>query len=129
MSTGAKHLHGDRPAYLSACKRLTRFPPVCIIIIDKMNTDSNKVERVIGLDSHPDSFTAAILRGPTPAGAVVEKIFNKLPMSQLESWARKNTTAGDLLVLEASGNSFQLVRTLACFQRQAQVQERWHLGK
>src|SRR5437016_2283947 len=30
MSTGAKHLHGDRPAYLSACKRLTRFPSVCI---------------------------------------------------------------------------------------------------
>ncbi len=27
MSTGAKHLHGDRPAYLSACKRLTRFRP------------------------------------------------------------------------------------------------------
>jgi len=23
MSTGAKHLHGDRPAYLSACQRLT----------------------------------------------------------------------------------------------------------
>ena len=27
MSTGAKHLHGDRPAYLSACKRLPRFRP------------------------------------------------------------------------------------------------------
>ena len=27
MSTGAKHLHGDRPEYLSACKRLTRFRP------------------------------------------------------------------------------------------------------
>src|SRR5260370_918763 len=27
MSTGAKHLHGDRPAYLSACKRLTRWRP------------------------------------------------------------------------------------------------------
>jgi len=26
MSTGAKHLHGDRPEYLSAWKRLTRFP-------------------------------------------------------------------------------------------------------
>jgi hypothetical protein len=25
MSTGAKHLHGDRPAYLSACQRLPRF--------------------------------------------------------------------------------------------------------
>jgi len=27
MSTGAKHLHGERPAYLSACQRLTRFRP------------------------------------------------------------------------------------------------------
>ena len=27
MSTGAKHLHGDRPAYLSACERLTCFRP------------------------------------------------------------------------------------------------------
>ena len=27
MSTGEKHLHGDRPAYLSACNRLTRFRP------------------------------------------------------------------------------------------------------
>ena len=25
MSTGAKHLHGDRSAYLSACKRLAPF--------------------------------------------------------------------------------------------------------
>jgi len=25
MSTGAKHLHGDRPEHLSACKRLTLF--------------------------------------------------------------------------------------------------------
>ena len=24
---GEKHLHGDRPAYLSACYRLTRFRP------------------------------------------------------------------------------------------------------
>ena len=29
--------------------------------------------------SHPDSFTAALLRGPTPAAAVVEKVFNKVP--------------------------------------------------
>src|SRR5260221_8603836 len=129
MSTGAKHLHGDRPAYLSACKRLTRFPPVCIIIIDKMNTDSNKVERVIGLEPHPDSFTAAILRGPTPAAAIVEKLSNKIPMAQLQKWAQKNTTVQDLFVLEASGNSFQVVRTLAAIQRQALVLESCHMGK
>ena len=94
-----------------------------------MNTNSNIVERVIGFDSHPDSFTAAILRGPTPAAAVVEKMFNKVPMSRLQSWAKKNTTAQDLLVLEASGNSFHLVRVLARLGRRALVLESTHLGK
>src|SRR3989454_1908605 len=94
-----------------------------------MDTNSNRVERVIGVDSHPDSFTAAMLRGPTPAGAVVEKIFNKLPMARLSEWAKKNTTAKDLFVLEASANSFQVVRSLAAIQRKALVLESCHLGK
>jgi transposase len=86
-------------------------------------------ERVIGLDSHPDSFTAAILRGPTPAAAIVEQVFNKVPLGQLPKWAQKHTTANDLFVLEASGNSFQVVRTLAAVGRQAKVLESWQLGK
>jgi len=94
-----------------------------------MNEESKPVERVIGLDSHPDSFTAAILRGPTPASAVVEKMFNKVPLSQLQSWAKKHTSARDLVVLEASGNSFQVVRTLAACERKAKVLESCHLGK
>jgi len=94
-----------------------------------MNSDSNIVERVIGFDSHPDSFTAAILRGPTPAAAIVEKIFNKLSMGQLQTWAKKHTTDKDLIVLEASGNSFQVVRTLAAVGRKALVLESCHLGK
>jgi transposase len=94
-----------------------------------MNDIVNSVERVVGLDSHPDSFTAAVLRGPTPAAAVVEKTFNKVPLSQLQNWAKKNTTEKDLLVLEASGNSFQVVRLLAAIDRQAKVLESCHLGK
>ncbi len=94
-----------------------------------MNEATNSVERVIGFDSHPDSFTAAILRGPTPAAAVLEKVFNQVPMVQLQDWAKKHTTAQDLFVLEASGNSFQVVRTLAAIQRQAKVLESCHLGK
>src|SRR2546423_5377131 len=94
-----------------------------------MNAETNKVERVIGFDSHPDSFTAAILRGLTPAAAVVEKMFNKVTMGQLQNWAKKNTTVEDLFVMEASGNSFQVVRTLATIQRKALVLESCHLGK
>jgi len=94
-----------------------------------MNSESNLVQRVIGFDSHPDSFTAAHVRGPTPAAAIVEKTFNQIPMAQLQSWAKKQTTTEDLFVLEASGNSFQVVRVLAGIGRKALVLESCHLGK
>jgi transposase len=94
-----------------------------------MNAELKTVERVIGLDAHPDSFTAALVRGPTPAAAVVEKIYNKVPLGQLSNWAKQHTNAGDLIVLEASGNSFQVVRTLAAVERRALVLESCQMGK
>src|SRR6266478_3637560 len=96
---------------------------------NEIENNANPKGRVIGFDSHPDSFTAALLRGPTPAAAVTEKVFNKIAMSQLQSWARKNTTTEDLFVLEASGNSFQVVRTLEALGRKAKVLESCQLGK
>ena len=84
---------------------------------------------MIGFDSHPDSFTTALLRGPTPAAAITEKVFNKIPIQQLPGWAQKHTTAEDLFVLEASGNSFEVVRTLGAIGRKAKVLESCHLGK
>jgi transposase len=95
----------------------------------KTNANANHAGRVIGFDAHPDTFTAALLQGPTPAAAVTEKIFNKVPMGQLPSWAQKHTTPQDLFVLEASGNSFQVVRTLATLERQALVLESCQMGR
>jgi hypothetical protein len=94
-----------------------------------MNTKSTGTGRVVGLDCHPDSFTAALITGATPATALVEKTFNKVPLSQLPSWARKHTTPEDLVVLEASGNSFAVVRTLAALGRQARVLESCQMGR
>lgn len=94
-----------------------------------MNADTEKVERVIGFDSHPDTFTSAILRGSTPLAAIVEKTFDKVPLSRLRSWAQKHTTENDVIVLEASGNSFHVVRVLAKINRKALVLESAHLGK
>jgi len=71
----------------------------------------------------------ALLRGPTPAAAIVETVYNKVPLMQLSRWAQQHTTAQDTIVLEASGNSFQVVRTLAAVDRQALVLESCHLGK
>src|SRR3954452_17286419 len=95
-----------------------------------MNKDDEQpLQRVIGLDAHPGSFTAAIVRGPTPAAAITEKIFNKVGMAQLQAWAKKHATEQDLVVLEASGNSFEIVRTLAGINRRAKVLESCYLGK
>src|SRR5690242_21658017 len=90
---------------------------------------TNPAGRVIGFDAHPDTFTAALLRGPTPAAAELEKLFNQVPMGQLPSWAKMHTTPQDLFVLEASGNSFQVVRTLAASGRQALVLESCQMGR
>jgi transposase len=94
-----------------------------------MNNDLNNVERVIGFDSHPDSFTAAFVQGRTPAEAIVQKTYEKVPIARLKSWVLKNTTHRDLFLLEASGNSFQLVRSLRALERKALVLESGHLGK
>jgi transposase len=94
-----------------------------------MNTKSNGTGRVVGLDCHPDSFTAALITGATPVTALVEKTFNKVPLGQLQSWARKHTSPEDMLVLEASGNSFQVVRTLATIGRKALVLESCQMGR
>lgn len=94
-----------------------------------MSTDQKNVERVIGFDAHPDSFTAALLRGPTPAAAITDKTFNQVPMARLQTWATKHTSENDLFVLEASGNSFQIVRTLAAIGRKALVLESCQMGK
>lgn len=94
-----------------------------------MNKKTKSVERVIGLDAHPDTFTAARVRGPTPAAAIVEKIFNKVAITQLQSWAKKHTPAQDLFVLEASGHSFQVVRVLAAIGQEALVLESCQMGK
>ncbi len=94
-----------------------------------MNKIETTFDRVVGFDCHPDTFTAALVRGPTPAAASVEKTFNQVPLRQLENWAKKHTTDRDLFLLEASGNSFQVVRQLEAMGRSAKVLESFQLGK
>jgi len=90
---------------------------------------SNPIPRVVGLDVHPDSFTATIIQGSTPMAAVVLQTFTKVPIAQLKSWATKHTLPSDILVLEASGNTFNAVRQLASIERKAIVLESVFIGK
>lgn len=94
-----------------------------------MNQTSDLGGRLIGLDAHPDSFTAAILRGPTPAAAVIQKPFNKVPLPPLQNRAKQPATVRDRIVPEASGKSFHVVRRLAAVDPQALVLESCQTGR
>lgn len=74
-----------------------------------------KGNRVIGLDMHPDVFAAAALKGADAAQARVEWVHDRQATQRLESWARRHLAEGDVVVLEASGNSFEVAARLhAC---------------
>jgi transposase len=71
-----------------------------------------KGNRTIGLDMHPDVFAAAALAGANPVEASVEWVHDRQETARLETWAQKHLRADDVVVLEASGNSFEVARRL-----------------
>lgn len=77
-----------------------------------MKASKEKINRIIGLDMHPDVFTAAALKKADAAAAETLWVKDRLQTSHLESWARKNLNSTDVVVLEASGNSFEVAHRL-----------------
>ena len=61
--------------------------------------------RIIGLDLHPDVFSAAALSGRDAATAQVEQSWERQPTAELERWGRR-LEPGDVVVMEAGGNTF-----------------------
>lgn len=79
--------------------------------------------RVIGLDMHPDSFTAAALEGRTAMDAQVLWVHDNQPQQRLEKWLEKHVDPLDLIVIEASGNTFHTVDRIKACGRNAVVLE------
>ena len=92
-------------------------------------TGSERERRTVGLDAHPDVFTAAILAGADAGTACPVMVSPSVPLSQLENWIPRHTQPTDQIVLEASGNSFDLQRRLAAMGRNAQVLESRRVGQ
>lgn len=84
--------------------------------------------RVIGLDMHPDVFSAAALSGRDAARARVEQCWDRRASAELEKWAR-TLGRGDLVVLEASGNTFATTERLRAVGVQSVVLESQRAGQ
>lgn len=85
------------------------------------------VGRVVGLDLHPEVFSASALSGLDAATAQVEQSWSG-STGQLESWAR-GLRPGDLVVVEASGNTFVAVERLRAIGVAAVVLETQRAGQ
>ena len=97
--------------------------------MDKPEMQERRKPRTVGLDAHPDSFTASILEGQIPLEATVLKTSGKQALPTLETWIAKNTSPEDVVVMEASANTFTIVERIEACGRSALVLESGQLGK
>ena len=79
--------------------------------------------KIIALDCHPDTFTAAVFVGQTPHDARKLGSRENLGLQGLLQWAAKEFGPQDLFVLEAGSNSFELCTRLHALGLRAVVLE------
>ena len=91
-----------------------------------MNEENGK--RIIGLDMHPDVFAAAAL-SVDPSRQNADWVQDRMLTSGLEAWAKKQLRKEDVVVLEASGNSFAVATRLHAIGYTALVLESAQAGK
>jgi len=85
--------------------------------------------KIIGLDCHPDTFTAAVFVGQTPHDARKIGSRENLTMEVLLEWAGQELSAQDIILLEAGSNSFEVCQRLGSLGLRACVLESCHVGK
>lgn len=85
--------------------------------------------KIVGLDCHPDTFTAAVFIGQTPHDARKIGARENLSMEALLKWAGAELTPQDIILLEAGSNSFEVCKRLGNLGLKACVLESAHVGK
>lgn len=69
--------------------------------------------KIYAIDHHPDVNVTAVVTGSTPHNMKVEETRGKQTLEQLVSWLADTATAEDIILVEASGGSFELERRIS----------------
>jgi transposase len=117
MSAGEKHQHGIKPRrpechvspapFKSCAQKERRY--------HTLNAEmKQECSRVIGLDIHPGSFTAAIFERISLYHNESREVMTtgKIEMERLDEWLEKNMRGGDLFVVEAGSNTFHVTKKI-----------------
>lgn len=83
----------------------------------------------MGLDLHPEVFSAAALEGMDPVNARVCWLDDKVQIDEMEAWARRRLKASDVVVIEAGQNSFAVARKLQAWGYQVLILESTAAGQ
>lgn len=94
-----------------------------------MSDQRTQDRRVIGLDVHPYLFSAAALIGPDALQAKTEWVVDRVSLDRLEAVLKKRVRPGDIIALEASGNSFAVAERIFAMGFDAVVLESQAVGK
>jgi len=85
--------------------------------------------RLVGVDCHPDIFTAAVFQGTSVYDARKLGSRENLSLESLLAWAVQEFTQQDLFLLEAGANSFEIHRRLLALGLRAVVLESAYVGR
>lgn len=88
-----------------------------------------QVKRIIGLDAHPYIFSAAALSGSDALDAHTEWCVDRVPLDSLERVLKKKAKPGDIIAMEASGNTFAIAERLFAIGLHPVVLESQAVGK
>lgn len=88
-----------------------------------------QAKRIIGLDVHPYIFTAAALSGANALDASTEWCVDRVNIKHLEHVLKKKARPGDIIAMEASGNSFAVAERLFAIGLHPVVLESQGVGK
>jgi transposase len=91
--------------------------------------NAEKAKRIIGLDLHPDVFSAAAVEEGKAGDPRVEWVHDRQEVPCLEKWAKKHLRDGDIVVMEASANTFETASRLHACGVTAVVLESAQAGK
>ena len=87
-----------------------------------------KKGKIIGVDCHPDIFTASVVKGTTPYDMVHLETKGDITFNELTKWASENFTSQDIFLVEAGSNSFEVHRRFSALGLQVCVLESGFVG-
>lgn len=91
--------------------------------------ESENINLVLGLDIHPDSFSATLIEGTNNKNSKILLSHKTIDIFDLEKWLSKHIPTDTVLVIESGSNSFEFCKIVKALNYSIIVLESYSAGK